>query len=130
MKMWKLKLIILIGLLTGFNVMAFSQTKEDLNIIEKPAEFPGGRDEMFKFIKKNLQYPKETCVEGLVFVQFSVEPDGSLSNIKVVRGLSQECDAEAVRVFSIMPKWIPAIEPVKKKPTKNYFTIPCRFRVE
>ena len=64
-----------------------------------------------KYIFQNLQYPdkaKKKNIEGRVSVQFIVEKDGSLSNIKVIKGIDPECDAEVVRLFKNSPKWIPA----------------------
>jgi periplasmic protein TonB len=111
-----------------------SQTKDSLMVIgarERSAEYPGGQAEMYKFLANNLRYPKEgtSCVEGNVYINFCVEEDGSVTKIRVLKGLCKECDAEAIRVISAMPKWFPALEYGTKKPIKSYFTMPCRFRL-
>ncbi len=78
---------------------------------EKQApSYNGGKQAMFKFIYDNMVYPadaKEKGIQGDVTLKFTVDVDGSLSNIEVVEGLYPSIDAEAVRVVSKMPKWIP-----------------------
>lgn len=79
-------------------------------IVEEEPEYVGGIEAMLKFIKDNVNYPekaKNNNIHGKVFVGFIIERDGSLSNIKVIRGITPECDAEAVRIISTMPKWQP-----------------------
>ena len=70
-------------------------------------QFPGGESAMVKFIENNVRYPEGKDKEGKVVVSFKVERDGSLSNIKVVRGLGPGFDEEALRVVKMMPKWNP-----------------------
>lgn len=70
--------------------------------------FPGGEQKLAQYIDKNIKYPqvaKEKGIQGRVFVDFIVEPDGSVSNVKAVRGIGGGCDEEAVRVIQSMPKW-------------------------
>ncbi len=80
-------------------------------IIEFPdveASFPGGPAELQKFIKENVQYPQtsiEMNEQGRVYLSFVVEADGSISNIAVERGVSEDLDREAKRVVRSMPKW-------------------------
>lgn len=79
-------------------------------VVEEEPEFVGGIEAMFEFIESNTNYPekaKNNNIHGRVFVGFIVECDGSLSNIHVMRGIDPECDDEAVRVVSTMPKWNP-----------------------
>ena len=98
---------------------------------ETPASFPGGTKAMFEFIKDNLRYPagyEETDIQGRVIVTFMIEEDGSLSDIKVSRGLDPKFDEEAVRVVSIMPKWTPA--KVYGKPIKVRYTCRIDFKLE
>lgn len=82
-----------------------------LSIVEQMPEFPGGVGKMKKFISENLQYPqseKESAISGTVYITFVVEIDGSLTDIKVLRGIpgGPGCDKEALRVVKIMPKWV------------------------
>jgi periplasmic protein TonB len=74
------------------------------------AVFPGGAVEMMKWINDNISYPKtsiEMNEQGRVFLQFVVEKDGSITNVKVDRGVSIDLDREAKRVIKNMPKWVP-----------------------
>ena len=77
----------------------------------KDASPKGGMKNFYSFIKKELQYPealKEAGIEGKVFVQFTVEKTGKLSDIKVIRGIHPLLDQEAVRVMNLAEDWIPA----------------------
>ena len=93
-------------------------------------EYPGGTTAMFDFIQKNVKYPesaKDKGIEGKVYVQFVVEKDGSISNIEVLRGVSEDIDAEAVRVVKAMPKWKPGMN--EGKPVRVQFTLPFNFKL-
>lgn len=73
------------------------------------AQYPGGIFEMKKFIQENIQYPdRDISVVGRVYVAFIVEKDGCVTHAEVMRGISEECDEEALRLIRSMPKWIPA----------------------
>ena len=77
---------------------------------EKPSFNGGDANEFSKWVNSKLQYPeiaKENGVQGRVTLQFTVNPDGSVSNVKVLRGVDSSLDKEAVRVVSISPKWKP-----------------------
>lgn len=88
---------------------------EEPQMPEKPytdAEFPGGASALEMYIAKKLRYPrkvKKQKVEGSVMVQFAVEADGTITNIKVTKSLNKCLDEEAVRLVSKMPKWNPSI---------------------
>jgi protein TonB len=78
--------------------------------VEKFPEFPGGMAAWAKFIQKNLRYPysaQENEVQGKVYVSFVIEKDGTLSDVKLVRGIGYGCDDEAMRVIKKSPKWEP-----------------------
>ncbi len=86
---------------------------KEANKIERMPEFRGGKEAMFKFIKENIRYPgeaKKNKESGRVIVKFTVQADGSIRDVKVVRGVSPLLDAEACRVISIMPSWIPGMQ--------------------
>lgn len=73
--------------------------------------FPGGKDAMDKFIAQTLQYPasaKTNGVEGIVNVKFTVNPDGTIGAIKIVRMIDPDLEQEAIRIIKKMPAWIPA----------------------
>jgi protein TonB len=96
----------------------------------RPAAFPGGTTALMKFVSTNLAYPKGAAkkdIDGRVVVRFSVEKDGSLSNIEITRGASPELDAEAIRIVKSMPKWKPAAVYGELRVEK--YTLPVLFRL-
>ena len=100
-------------------------------VVEEMPQFPGGLSEAMKFLAKNIKYPVEAQqakIEGRVIVRFVVGRDGSVSDVEVMRGVSPELDAEAVRVVSLMPKWIPGKQRGKAVAVK--YTMPIMFRLQ
>lgn len=90
--------------------------------------FPGGVDAFLKFLASNVKYPKEDREKGIsgkVFCTFIVEKDGTLSDIKAVRGPSEAMKAEAVRVLMRSPKWTPGTS--KGQPVRVSYTVPLSF---
>lgn len=99
--------------------------------LEEMPEFPGGQAEMMKWLQKNVQYPPiaaENNIQGRVMVSFVVEPNGSISNVQVVRGVDPNLDKEAMRVVKSMPKWKPGMQ--TGKPVRARFTLPVQFRLQ
>ena len=100
------------------------------DVVEQMPEFPGGSIELMKFLSENIKYPEEASkagTQGRVIAQFIVEADGSISNVKVLKNVSDEIDAEAVRVIKAMPKWKPGMQ--KGQPVRVKYTIPVTFRL-
>ncbi len=98
-------------------------------VVENDPEFPGGKDSLEAFIKRNLVYPqkaKEKGISGKVYLTFVVEKDGSITNIKVLRDIGGDCGAEAVRVVKLMPKWKPGVQ--RGKPVRVQYNLPIYFR--
>jgi len=96
-----------------------------------PGDVPMDSKNMMKFIQDNLQYPQvdiENEIQGKVYIEFIVEEDGSLTNIKVLRGVSSTLDKEAVRVIRLMPKWIPA--ELNGKAVRCRARLPITFRLD
>lgn len=97
--------------------------------VDIPAEFPGGINKARLFIANNVQYPDEAVEEGVngtVRVKFTIELDGSISNIQIVQKLGYGCDEEVIRVLKRMPKWTPA--KLNGKFVRSYFIMPVSFR--
>lgn len=97
-------------------------------IVEIQAEPKGGIFEFYDYVKENMQYPeeaKELGVSGLVHLQFVIEPDGSLTNIEVVKGIGAGCDEEAIRILESSQKWIPAQS--NNENVRSRRIIPIRF---
>lgn len=104
-----------------------------LNVVEEQAEFPGGRAALLDYLKKSIVLPSvitEMGLSGKVYLQFVVSEDGSISDIKVKRGIDncEECSEEAIRVVQAMPKWIPARN--NGVVVKSYYTLPIVFKAE
>ena len=99
-------------------------------VVEQMPEFPGGMGECMKWLQANIKYPKEgdKGVQGRVILQFIVEKDGSITDVKVVRSVSPDLDAEAIRVASAMPKWKPGMQ--RGKVVRVKYTLPVMFRLE
>ena len=98
-------------------------------VSEVMPQYPGGPNEMMKYISDNIKYPqsaKDNKIEGRVFVTFVVEKDGSITNAAVMRGIDKECDAEALRVVASMPKWTPGQH--KGEVVRTQFTIPIYYK--
>ena len=93
-------------------------------------EYPGGPAECMKFLSKNIRYPKkarENGTQGRVVVQFVVDKDGSIDDIKIVKSVSWELNDEAKRVVKRMPKFKPGT--IGGEPVRMRFTMPIMFRL-
>jgi len=104
---------------------------EVFTIVEEMPAYPGGDQKLYEYLGKNIKYPqiaRETGVQGRVFVNFVVEPDGSVSNVKVMRGIGGGCDEEAMRVIKTMPKWKPGKQ--RGKAVRVTYTIPVVFKLQ
>lgn len=98
--------------------------------VEVLPEFPGGDEARMKFLRENLVYPtvaKNAGLQGKVVVEFVVEPDGSLSNIRIKRGKAPSLDEEALRVVKMMPKWTPGKQ--RNKAVRCRFSLPIIFQL-
>jgi TonB family protein len=81
-----------------------------------------------KFLVNNIKYPevaRKAGIQGMVHINYIVEKDGSLSSIKVIRGIGSGCDEEALRVVSMMPKWKPGKQ--RGKIVAVEFNLPINF---
>ena len=105
--------------------------EEVLKVVEEMPVFPGGAGKMMEYIAKNIVYPTyafDNGIQGRVFVSFVVERDGSISNVKAMRGIGGGCDEEAVRVIQSMPKWIPGRQ--RGETVRCSYTIPIIFKMQ
>ena len=97
-------------------------------VVEQTSEFPGGVAKLNEFLASNIKYPaqaRETGTQGIVYVTFVVEKDGSITDIKVLRDIGSGCGEEAIRVVKMMPKWKPAKQ--RGKAVRQQFNLPVRF---
>jgi len=99
-------------------------------IVEKLPEFDGGLKAFDTYVERNINYPSKALdagIEGHVFIQFTVEKDGTVSSVQSVKGFHRECDHEAVRVIRDTPKFTPAI--YQGKPIKVDMILPVTFKI-
>ena len=107
------------------------EQQEIFTVVEEMPQFPGGMGEAMKFLAQNIKYPVaalQAKIEGRVIVQFLVKENGKVADIKVMRGVSPELDAEAMRVVGLMPDWIPGKQRGKAVAVK--YTMPIMFRLQ
>lgn len=105
--------------------------QEIFKIVEEMPAFPGGEAKLMEYVAKNVKYPqiaRETGVQGRVYVNFVVEPDGSVSNVSVLRGIGGGCDEEAIRVVKSMPKWKPGKQ--RGKAVRVSYMLPVNFKLQ
>lgn len=108
-----------------------SGTEQIFSVVEQMPTFPGGTNELHRYIRRAVRYPQlamSNNVEGRVYVQFVVEKDGSITNVKVIRGIGSGCDKESIRVVKSMPKWNPAKQ--RGKTVRAKMTLPISFNLK
>ncbi len=101
-------------------------------VVEQQAEFPGGPQAMFKYLSDHIKYPvicQENGIQGKVICQFTVNRDGSIVDIQILRSAGHDAlDNEAKRVIQSMPKWTPGKQ--RGKPVRSRFTLPVSFKLQ
>lgn len=103
----------------------------DMALVEQKPTFPGGDSALYKWISSQLNYPPtaaEEGVQGRVTVGFVIEKDGSITNVRVMRGKHPDLDREAVRVVKKMPKWNPGR--VNGAPVRVTYILPINFKLQ
>lgn len=99
-------------------------------IVEDLPEFPGGESALMAYLADNIEYPDmelQAGIQGLVVVEFVVEKDGRLSNVKVLKGITQNLNKESVRVVKNMPRWKPGKQ--RKRPVRVQYRLPIRYSI-
>ncbi len=134
-----MKKFIIMALMAVFGLTTVSAQKtvvakknqKVFDIVEQMPEYPGGQAALFEFISKNVKYPDDAVkkkVEGKVFVTFVVDTDGKITDVSLMRKVFPSLDAEAVRVISAMPNWIPGKQ--KGQVVRVKYTVPIMFRLK
>lgn len=103
---------------------------EILDMVEQMPSFPGGETALLQFLSSNVRYPtvaEENEIQGRVVVTFIVERDGSITEVKVAKGVDPSLDREAVRVIKSMPKWKAGTQ--NGKPVRVKYSVPVTFRL-
>lgn len=101
-------------------------------VVKTMPSYPGGFDEMTKYLVSNIKYPdaaKAAGIQGAVIVTYIVEKDGSITNAKILRGIGDGCDEEALRVVKGMPKWSPGKNDAGET-VRVIFNLPIKFSLE
>lgn len=101
---------------------------EIFTVVEDQPNFPGGDEARILYLKDNIKYPqmaRESGIQGTVYVTFVVERNGSVTDVKVLRGIGGGCDEEAIRVIENMPKWNAGKQ--RGKPVRVQFNMPIKF---
>ena len=105
--------------------------EEIFMIVEQVPEYPGGDEARLNFLRNNIKYPqmaREAGIQGTVYVGFVVEKDGSVTQVKVLRGIGGGCDEEAVRVTKMMPKWKAGKQ--RGKEVRVSYNMPVKFTLQ
>ncbi len=99
--------------------------------VDRSPEFAGGLDAFYKYVSNNIKYPRKEQrmnIDGRVYLQFVIERDGSLTDIQVLKGVSEGLDKEAIRVLRATPNWIPGSN--RGQPVRVRMTIPIYFQLQ
>jgi len=92
--------------------------------------FPGGDEEMIRFVPRNIKYPYEAYranAQGTVYIEFTVNSDGQLSDFKIIKSANKWLDMEALRVIKLFPKWLPGT--IDDIPASVQVSVPIKFRL-
>lgn len=104
---------------------------EIFTVVESMPSFPGGDAARMRYLQENIKYPqmaRESGIQGTVYVTFVVETDGSVTDIRILRGIGGGCDEEAVRVIERMPNWNAGMQ--RGKPVRVQFNMPIKFTLQ
>ncbi|MGH2644234.1 MAG: energy transducer TonB, partial [Chitinophagaceae bacterium] len=100
-------------------------------VFEKKPIFPGGEAGLLHYLSSEIRYPNKARKKGIqreVIIDFIVNENGTVSNVKIIQSVSNEIDNEAVRVVKRMPRWQPGMH--DGKDVKVSYELPVRFRLE
>lgn len=111
------------------------EPKEDVNqifsVVEESAAPKGGMNAFYEFVKSKMKYPAQARrmgIEGRVFVEFVIERDGRLTDVKALKGIGAGCDEEAIRIVQSSPAWNPGKQ--RGKPVRQRYVIPIFFKLQ
>ncbi|WP_028902418.1 MULTISPECIES: energy transducer TonB [unclassified Prevotella] len=132
-KVLVMALMALFGLTTvsAQKTVVAKKNQQVFDVVEQMPEYPGGMAAMVEYLSKNVKYPADAekkKVEGKVFVTFVVDTDGSITDVTLMKKVFPSLDAEAMRVISAMPKWVPGKQ--RGQVVRVRFTVPIMFRLK
>jgi periplasmic protein TonB len=115
-------------------IVVVEQPKEDVDeifmVVEENASPVGGMQAFYEYVGKKLKYPAQARrmnIEGKVFVEFVVNRDGTIQDVKAIKGIGAGCDEEAVRVIQSAPAWKPGKQ--RGKPVRQRMVLPITFKL-
>jgi TonB family protein len=130
MKIIQLLFFVVLFAMPSVNLAQSAKQTESFSIVEQMPIYPGGEEAMMKFIAENLKYPesaKNAKVQGMILVQFVINKEGAVQDVKVLRPLQADCDTEAIRLISAMPNWQPGMQ--DNKPVNVTLNLPIQFKL-
>ena len=101
-----------------------------VSFVDTPATFPGGEQKLMEWISQHLTYPPTAIdeqIQGRVVIQFQVKVDGTIGNVKIIKGVHPDLDTEALRVVKSLPKFNSAM--LNGKGVESLFTLPITFKL-
>jgi len=120
-----------IGCHSPSKVQSSTSTEKVFTEVDEMPEYPGGWEEMYKYVAKNLSYPKsarEKKIEGKVFIQFIVEKDGTISSAAIKKGFNNECDEAALKIIKLLSaKWTPGKK--SGETVRTEISVPIIFKI-
>lgn len=122
-----------IFLLLLIPLFGMSQSNSDNQVflsVEQMPEYPGGEEQLFKFIQTNLLYPSDARaknITGIVYVAFVVGKEGLVEDIKILKSVDPALDVEAMRVIKLLPKWKPGYQ--NGKAARVQYQVPIKFKI-
>jgi len=105
--------------------------EEIFTIVETQPEPEGGMKAFYEYIAHNLTYPvpaRRNNIQGRVYIEFVVEKDGSLTDVKILKGIGGGCDEEAIRIIKNAPRWNPGKQ--RGRPVRVKMVLPVLFKLE
>lgn len=119
------------GRVAGVSAGSSKDDGRVFDVVEDQPRYPGGTNALMTYLRDNIKYPAEAAkagIQGKVIVQFVVGKDGTVRDVKPIRNISPELDAEAVRVVAAMPKWVPGYQ--RGEAVNVRYTLPVNFRMD
>jgi periplasmic protein TonB len=111
-------------------VVEKEDTDEIFLVVEQTAVPKGGMEGFYKFVNSRLRYPAQARrmnIEGRVFIEFVVDKDGTITDVKAIKGIGAGCDEEAIRVVESSPPWLPGRQ--RGRPVKQRMVLPIIFKL-
>ncbi|MDZ7743140.1 MAG: M56 family metallopeptidase [Bacteroidota bacterium] len=104
---------------------------EIYTVVEEMPGFKGGKEDLFKYLQENIQYPetaKKDSIQGTVFISFVVGKKGEVENVEILRGVRKDLDQESIRVVSEMPNWEPGKQ--NGKVVRVMYNLPIKYKLD